>query len=368
MSTCVLHGLRHGAVLAVLWASMVGAWAQTEKIAAQIEGLEPTQQRRLQALMESRDVRDGPRLFTDHEVRTVRASVPVTAMPLPRMDVEELSLRIYNLFGSHGNYPYRIVNNDPVFPVCASCDDGLGRTCHGPTSQARRSAASSLLTRSPHLAEAVGSLYLVRASSPTQLVGTVFVLQGRIVTNAHVLLDATQRAGPGDARKLKPERRLEAVFGGGGVRRVPLPVDAHWHRHPNLDLILTAWPAGVEAPIGLTLATSPLTADTQVALLGFPSVNTNTDRPEDIDTVFGRCTDARDSEPRMVISMGRIASLSDADLEHDANTMGNSSGSPLIRVADGALVGVHRGDALSSVLNSAVVASALVELLKATAP
>lgn len=147
-----------------------------------------------------------------------------------------------------------------------------------------------------------------------------------------------------------------------------LPADATWRRHPSLDLILTAWPAGTKAPAELTLATAPLSGNTPVALLGFPSVNTNTDRPQDIDRAFGRCPDSHASESRMVISMGRIVSVTGAALEHDANTMGNSSGSPLIRIADGKLVGVHLGDALSSARNSAVAASSLAELTTAAAP
>lgn len=368
MSMGMLRNVRQGIAPAILWLGMGSVWAQTEEIAARIESLEPTKQNQLQVLMESRAVQDGPRLPTDEEVRVFRNLMPTRTTPLLRVEVEELSRRINNVYGSLGNVPFRIVNDDSVFPVCQNCDDGIGRTCHKSSSQTRRQAASSLLKRSPHLTEAVGSLYLIREDSPSELIGTVFVLQGRIVTNHHVLFELTQGAGLANVRKLKPGRRLEAVFGGSSGRKVALPTDANWHRHPTLDLILTQWPGGVEAPPGLTLSMNPLTADTLVALLGFPSINTSTDRTEDINTVFGRCPDASDFEPHMVISMGRIASVSNAHLEHDANTMGNSSGSPLVRMADGALVGVHSGDALSSVRNSAVAANALVELLKVVAP
>lgn len=368
MSAHLVRGLRRAVALAALWASMVSAWAQSEQIMSRIEGLEPIQQRLLQALIESRQIQDGARLFTDEEVRAVRSTVPYTETPLSRVDIEKLTLRIRNVFGPRDSLPYRIVNHDPVFPVCPGCDDRLDRTCHDSLSQSRRIGASRLLTQGPHLTEAVGGLYLVRADGLSQLIGTVFVLQGRIVTNVHVMLDATQPAGPINVRKLRPELRVEAVFGGGNVRRMALPADAQWHRHPTLDLIQTAWPAGVAAPVGLTLATGLPVANTPVALMGFPSVNTNTDRQEDIERVFGRCPNAQASEPRMMISMGRIASVSDTALEHDANTMGNSSGSPLIRMVDGALVGVHRGDTMSSVRNSAVVASALAELMTAELP
>jgi len=120
--------------------------------------------------------------------------------------------------------------------------------------------------------------------------------------------------------------------------------------------------------MGLTLATGTLATSTSVALLGFPSVNNNTDRPEDVDRAFGRCPEVPVSEPSMVISMGQITSVSDVTLEHDANTMGNSSGSPLIRMADGLVVGVQRADGLSSDRNLAVVASGLAELVLAAAP
>ena len=69
MSTRHKHWLWHGVVLAVLWGGMACAWAQVEKIASRIEALEPTQQRQLQALMASRQERDGARLFTDEEIR-----------------------------------------------------------------------------------------------------------------------------------------------------------------------------------------------------------------------------------------------------------------------------------------------------------
>ncbi len=367
MSAHIKLWLRQGTLLVVLWTAIC-AWAQMAQIASQIEILRPTQQHLLQALMASRLERDGARLFTDEEIRSARATVSSTATPLSRVEVEQLSLRIHKVFGPHGYYPYRIVSDDPVFPVCPGCDSGLGKTCHDPSSQSRRVIASKLLTQHPHLSEAVGSLYLMLAGGPPQLIGTIFVMQGRIVTNVHVLFDATQPSKPGDVRRLKPEHRLEAVFGGDGVRRVTLPEDSPWQRHPNLDLIMTAWPAGTVAPTGLTLASDPPSANTLVALLGFPSINNNTDRTEDIDRVFGRCTGTKDSERPMVISMGRITDVSGAALEHDANTMGNSSGSPLIRITDGTLVGVQRSDSSSSNRNVAVVASVLADLMTAAAP
>ena len=360
--------MRQCFVLAALWGGMTCAWAQNEKLVSLVEGLGSTQQRQLQALVASRQEGDGGRLFTDEEVRIVRARVPTMTKPLSQVDVEQLSMRINKVFGPHSYYPYRIVSGNPIFPVCASCIDGLDKTCHDPSLQSRRATASRLLEQHPHLSEAVGGLYLVPTGGAPELIGTVFVLQGRIVTNVHVLFKHTQPAGSSDVRKLKPELRLKAVFGSGNVRLVAFPADATWRRHPNLDFILTAWPSGVVAPSGLKLATGPLDVDTPVALLGFPSVNTNTDRTEDINRAFGHCPNERASEATMVISMGHIVSVSGAALEHDANTMGNSSGSPLIRVVDGMLVGVHSSDALSSMRNSAVLASALAELMTAAAP
>lgn len=369
MNKHLLQRLRWGAFVTVLGTSVGCAWAQPEQIASRIERLQPTQQRQLQTLMASRQEGDIARLFTDEEVRAVRTTVPITTAPLPQEDVKQLSLRINEAFGMRGNYIDRVVNTEePAFPVCPDCNDGLDKTCHDPLLQSRRATASTLLTQHPHLSEAVGGLYLVQAGGEPQLMGTIFVLQGRLVTSGHVLLDKTEPVGSPDVRKLKSGRRLEAVFGGGGARRVALPVDATWRRHPNLDLILTTWPAGTNAPAELTLATDPPSTNTPVALLGFPWVNTNTDRPQDIDRAFGRCPESQALEPRMVISMGRIVSVTGAALEHDANTMGDSSGSPLIRIADGKLVGVHRGDALSSVRNSAVAASSLSDLITAAAP
>ncbi len=364
-----LHRLRQRAVLAALWLSAPCAWAQAVEIAVQIGGLAPTEQRQLQALIATRESRDGARLFTDTEVRTVRTVVPATAIPLPRTEIEQLSLHIDKIFGPSAMPVLRIVNRDrPIFTLCLGCPDGLSNTCHNSSSQLLRLAATTMLARHPHLAEAVGGLYLAPAGGRSQLAGTFFVSHGHIITNVHVLLRHTRPAGQPDVRTLKPGFNVEVVLGGDGIHRVNLPVDALWRRHPNLDLILTAWPAGVVAPTGLTLATGPLAINTPVALLGFPTVNTNTDRREDIATAFGDCPDTIEAERRMAISMGRITSASGVDLEHDANTMGNSSGSPLIRISDGTLVGVHSGDALWSVRNSAVAARALVELMTAFAP
>ena len=360
--------LRWGAFAVVLGISMGCVWAQNEQLASRIERLQPTQQRQLQALMASRQEGDIARLFTDEEVRAVRATVPFTAAPLPQEDINQLSLHINKVFGARGNFLDRVVNADePAFPVCPDCNGGLGKTCHDPTLQSRRNTASTLLAQHPDLSEAVGGLYLTQSNGASQLIGTVFVLQGRLVTSGHVLLDKTKAVGSPDIRQLK-SGRLEAVFGSGGIHRVALPVDATWRRHPNLDLILTAWPAGTNAPAELALAADPPSINTPVALLGFPWVNNNTDRPQDIDRAFGRCPESKALEPRMVISMGRIVSVAGAALEHDANTMGDNSGSPLIRIADGKLVGVHRGDASSSVRNLAVVASSLAELITAAAP
>lgn len=365
MSKRSLHLLRDGVVLTALCLSTTCIQAETSEISARIERLEPTQQRQLQALIASRQDLDSARLFSDEEVRAVRATVPVTSVPLQPADIERLSSHIYKKFGASGIDIYRVVDkHNVVFSVCLDCPDGLSQACHDPSSKLRRFNASNLLKQHPHLAEAVGGLYLVSADLPPRLIGTFFVLQGHIVTDVHVVLDHTQPAGPVDVRKAKPGRGLVAVLGSAGGRKVELSATALWRRHQNLDLILTAWPAGAIAPLGLTLAMEPLGADTVVGLLGFPTVNTNTDPPADIDTAFGRCPGARISETRMAISLGRITSVSGADLEHDANTMGNSSGSPLFRTSDGALVGVHTGDSKKSNRNSAVVASVLVELIK----
>lgn len=365
-----LHIVRRwGSFLALgaLGATAGYSWAQAEQIASRIEALSATQQRQLQALIATRQEQDDARLFTDEEVRAVRAAIPVDADPLPRADVERLSLNVHRLFGRRGNFIHRVVTDDPAFPICTSCDGGIDKTCHKPSSEKRRVQASSFIEQNRHLAEAVGALYLVRPGGAPMLTGTAFVLQGRIVTNVHVMLDATQSTG-GDMRKLKAGHQIVVAFGSEGARRLTLPAEATWHRHANQDLILTAWPAGVPAPRGLTVATGSLAPNTPIALLGFPTVNTNTDRPEDIDHVYGRCPDQPSVEPRMVISMGHIALVLGAALEHNANSMGNSSGSPLFRLSDGALVAVHRGDALSSDRNSAVGASALAELLTASAP
>lgn len=368
MKNRLLRGLRNSVTVATLWMSMTSGWAQTDSIRSRIETLEPTQQRQLQAMMALRNEQDGPQLFTDEEVRTIRAKVPESTTPLPTGDVEKLSQHIKRIYGIRGVSTDRIVNTDPVFPVCPSCSDGLGKTCHDSPSKYRRATASNLLTQYRYLAEAVGGLYLVEPDGASQLIGTVFVLQGYIVTNVHVVLDATQPAGAPDLRKIKPGIRLEAAFGADGVRRIILPESAPWRRHPNLDLILTKWPVGVAEPTGLNLRAEQLPINTPVALLGFPSVNTNTDRTEDIDRVFGNCPNAQSRSPKLTIAMGSIAVVTDSMLEHDANTMGNSSGSPLIRISDGALVGVHSGDAMSSIHNTAIPAGALATMMVAAAP
>lgn len=359
--------MRRGALFLVACTGMASTWAQVDDIELRIQRLAPAQQRQLQVLMSTRKDASDARLFTDAEVRSARLAVQSTDAPLPRSEVTKLSSQVKRVFGPQAGLTDRIVSIDPVFVPHKDSDDGLAKTCHDPSTQPRRYIASDFLRKHPKVMDAVGGLYLLRKGAPTQLIGTVFVHQNRIVTNEHVILNATDPTSVIDVRKLMPARQLEAVFGIGEGRRITLPASSEWRRHPTLDLITTAWPAGIAPPPGLTLATDPVAKDTEVALLGFPSVNDNTDRSKDVEQVFGDCAQGVARKPAMVISMGRIASVSGEAIEHDANTMGNSSGSPVLRISDGALIAVHRGDSVSSLRNSAIAASALTVLTVASA-
>lgn len=346
-----------------------GAWAQADRLASRIEGLSPLEQRQLKALVDAKAQSGGPFLFNADDVRASRAALrPADALiPLARVDIEGLARRLDNVSELLRNMPFRIVSDDPVYPVCPGCAGGLDKTCHSQETTARRAKASDFLTRYPGAAGSVAALYLAQPGGSPVLIGTAFVARGRIVTNLHVLLAQLDSAS--GLQKLKPGVGIEAVFGRGTgtERRIALPPGGPYLRRPGVDLVSTAWPAGQPAPPGLVLAGDAVALKSPVAVLGFPSVNTNTDLPEDIARVLGSCPGVAQPKERLVIALGAVEAVADGTIEHTANTMGNSSGSPLLRLSDGAVVGVHKGDSNSLKRNSAVALAGLAELL-ATAP
>ena len=119
---------------------------------------------------------------------------------------------------------------------------------------------------------------------------------------------------------------------------------------------------GQNLPTPLKLAETDAAKDDIIALIGYPAFDDRNDR-EAMAKYFRGLYNVKRYAP------GRItqALAPGVALQHDCTSLGGNSGSPLIRLADGRVIGLHFSG-LYGKFNSAVRASTLKELLDGARP
>ena len=180
--------------------------------------------------------------------------------------------------------------------------------------------------RSAELVPSVGRI----ADATGTHVGTGFVVAPNLVlTNRHVLsliTFGTERLIPGSTINFRSELNA-ADCPDSVVNLVSLETV-----HADLDLALLRV-AGAPAP--LRRYTGLVADEAWVVAVGYPGVVTPT--PLYAASVFGAVSTlgVRRTSP------GTITDSTDCRLSHDCSTMGGSSGSPLLAIETGEVVGVH---------------------------
>ena len=119
---------------------------------------------------------------------------------------------------------------------------------------------------------------------------------------------------------------------------------------------------GDDLPSALPLAAAEAEADQLVALIGYPAYDSRND-PDDQARYFRDLYEVKRFAPGLVMQAlgGRRA------LTHDCTSLGGNSGSPLISLADGTVVGLHFAGQYG-VANSAVGVETLRRLIAGERP
>lgn len=180
-------------------------------------------------------------------------------------------------------------------------------------------------------------------------VGTGFVVgDGLVATNVHVVELLTL----GTLRLLADSATM--TFGGEydlADSGDPVPITGVVACHPTLDLALLRVDGPLPAPVQMTSQDPGV--DEYVVAIGYPGEV----EPAPVHApVFGHVYGLRRASP------GLIRSIGDTELDHDCSTLGGSSGSPVLALASGNLVGVHH-QGRSAYSNRAVTARHLVTMV-----
>lgn len=200
-------------------------------------------------------------------------------------------------------------------------------------------------------------------NGPLPYAGTGFVVgQRQIMTNRHVAEIFTR--GLGD-RSLVFKQGLSAGFDlkreRGSVQGVTLTVVRVLMIHPYWDcavIEVDALPATAQ-PLTLSAVPAPELREREVAVIGYPAFDPR--NPAAVqDDLFGGVFRVKRLQPGVLSSVFDTASFGKMvpAVVHDASTLGGNSGSCLVELASGQVLGLHFGGAYRD-RNYAVPASAL---------
>jgi hypothetical protein len=199
------------------------------------------------------------------------------------------------------------------------------------------------------VALATGALLFDQGGAVSASQGTVWRLgENLVVTNRHVaaaVLRFDAMAPENDpllGLRPFPGRTLIADFAlehGAGARRYAIEKLVHTEPADRRDLAvfrLKPW-SGEPPPAGVSLAArgTSTTAPVKVFVVGHPARD-NLKDAEGVSAVFGQLDGSKRLSPGEVME-GSAADL----LLHDCSTVGGSSGSPVVEVVGGQVLGLH---------------------------
>ena len=184
--------------------------------------------------------------------------------------------------------------------------------------------------------------------------GTGFLLTPELfLTNHHVvtkITDGTDIIDPGTV-----EVRFVQEYGAPDEPAVPVLEVYGFHPDEDAAILRLARSAVLESRKPLLWSTSPLVDGANVVVVGYPSADSR--NPLFVDTIFGGKLSVKRLAPGQFIGTKRGA------LFHDCSTLGGNSGSPLVDMTTGAVVGLHR-DGSFLARNEAVGLEALGDFVR----
>jgi S1-C subfamily serine protease len=180
--------------------------------------------------------------------------------------------------------------------------------------------------------------------------GTGFLLpSGLFLTNHHVvtlLSGGTDVINPGEA-----EVRFVQEYNAPDEAAVPVIEVCQFHEEEDAAILRLERDPRLDGRKPLSWSTAPLNESDQIVVVGYPSLDTIRN-PLFASTIFGGRLNVKRLAPGEMIGSRRGA------LYHDCSTLGGNSGSPLVDIKTGAVVGLHR-DGYFMARNEAVSAGAL---------
>lgn len=167
--------------------------------------------------------------------------------------------------------------------------------------------------------------------------GTGFVIApGLVATNRHVLELAANRASgrwafnPGVTVKVDFAEELD------GTAPAEVPVTGIWGVHSRFDLAILTVPRSA-APTPIPSGPAGVAPDDDVVVIGYPAFDSRRNDLAVMERIFRGIYNVKRLLP------GKLSQRDGASftLRHDASTLGGNSGSPVIALSSGRLVGIH---------------------------
>jgi endonuclease G len=192
-----------------------------------------------------------------------------------------------------------------------------------------------------------------------------------VVTNRHVAGLVARRTADGrgvfmrDPSQIKFGASLDfnEEFGALAAQATPFTVvDVPYLADTTSPDVAFLRITGPNLPTPLTLTDTDAAQDDIVALVGYPAFDDRNDKEEMAKYFRGLYNVKRYAPGRITQTLAPGVAL-----RHDCTSLGGNSGSPLIRLADGKVVGLHFSGIYGQ-FNSAVRASTLKQLLAGVRP
>ncbi len=188
---------------------------------------------------------------------------------------------------------------------------------------------------------------------PPDPFGTGFLLApDLLLTNHHVVSQITDGTDTIDRGSV--EVRFVQEYGAPDEPPIAVLDVERFHPDEDAALLRLAPCAALKSRKPLSWSTAPLADGANVVVLGYPSADSR--NPLFVDTIFGGKLAVKRLAPGEFIGAKRGAVF------HDCSTLGGNSGSPMVDMATGAVVGLHR-DGSFLARNEAVGAETLQEFV-----
>ena len=219
-----------------------------------------------------------------------------------------------------------------------------------------------------HLARAIRAVGRIEVEGHLDYdwIGTgVLVCKDVIATNQHVAREFAERNGSGlvfrrnvGGQQIRASIDFLEEAGRDESLAFRIRDILHLQEDKNPDLaLLRVEPEGRELPAYLKLSSREPVDDQMVAAIGYPARDSHIRDQQVMEDLFGPIFDKKRLSP------GMITGFRDGVLEHDCSTLNKSSGSAVVDLASGEVVGLHFGGRYLKA-NYAVPARTIAGLLR----